>query len=93
MLRAAMLIQLAISRKREFNADSYGAEIAGSPMPLAVALEKLQAGNRRKPMQLAMPSQSNMFIVAPLTGGRAAKLFMTHPPVEDRIARLMAMEQ
>lgn len=88
----AMLIQLAISRKREFNADSYGAEIAGSPMPLAIALEKLQAGNRRKPMQLAMPSQSNMFIVAPFSGKKVANLFNTHPPVKKRVRALIGQD-
>jgi heat shock protein HtpX len=87
---AASLIQLAISRSREYEADRCGAELAGSPCGLADALRKLHAASRRIPLPVP-DSQSNMFIVAPLTGRRAAKLFMTHPPVEERIKRLLAM--
>lgn len=89
---AAGMIQMAISRSREFEADRAGAEIAGSPRGLAQALEKLQSANRRIPLPVPN-SQSNMFIVAPLTGRRMARLFMTHPPVEERIERLLAMER
>ncbi len=89
---AAGLIQAAISRSREYEADRSGAEIAGSPRGLADALNKLNAASRQVPLKVP-DSQSNMFIVAPLTGGRAAKLFMTHPPVEDRIRRLADMER
>ncbi len=88
---AAGLIQMAISRSREFEADRAGAELVGSPRGLARALEKLAYGNSKIP--LAVPDvQSNMFIVAPLTGRRFANLFTTHPATEDRIARLMAMD-
>lgn len=88
---AAMLIQLAISRSREYDADRIGAKLAGSPRGLAQALEKLERGASRIPLPV-MDSQRNMFIVEPLTGINVAKLFMTHPPVKDRVARLMAIE-
>jgi len=89
---AAGLIQMAISRSREYEADRRGAELVGSPRGLARALEKLAHGSSRIP--LAVPeTQSNMFIVAPFTGKKMAKMFMTHPPVEDRVRRLMAMER
>ncbi|MDH7599936.1 MAG: M48 family metalloprotease [Sedimentisphaerales bacterium] len=87
---AATLIQLAISRAREFEADRAGARLVGSGRPLAQALAKLDAASKR--FLLPVPdAQANMFIVAPLTGSDVAKLFMTHPPVEERIARLNAM--
>jgi heat shock protein HtpX len=89
---AAMLIQLAISRSREFEADRLGAELAGNSRGLANALGKLDSANRRIPLHVP-DSQANMFIVAPLTGGKMAKLFMTHPPVEERIQRLASMER
>ena len=84
---AAGLIQMAISRSREYLADATGARIAGSPAGLAAALEKLGAQNRRSPMD-APPSTAHMFIVNPLSGRRMAALFSTHPPIENRIARL-----
>jgi len=87
---AATLIQLAISRAREFEADRAGARLVGSGRPLAQALAKLDAASKR--YLLPVPdTQANMFIVAPLTGSDVAKLFMTHPPVHERIARLNAM--
>jgi len=86
---AAGLIQMAISRKREFNADSYSAEIVGDPMPLATALEKLEAMNKQMPMKLANPAQENLFIVQPFTGESMMKLFSTHPPVKDRVKALI----
>jgi heat shock protein HtpX len=86
---AASLIQMAISRKREYNADSYGAELAGSPMPLAVALEKLHAGNERTPMNLANPAQASLFIMKPFSAKSMTNLFSTHPPVEKRIQALI----
>ncbi|MHC4982642.1 MAG: zinc metalloprotease HtpX [Planctomycetota bacterium] len=89
---AAGLIQMAISRSREFEADRLGAEIAGSPGGLARALRKLHDANRRIPLPVS-DAQSNMFIVQPLTGRKVAKLFMTHPPVQERIARLNAMKR
>ena len=87
---AAMLIQMAISRSREYKADEGGASICGNPRALADALKKLQAGVRRVPME-ANPSTAHMFIVSPLTGGGLLSLFSTHPPIEERVARLEAM--
>ena len=84
---AAMLIQMAISRSREYLADSTGARIAGSPAGLARALNKLGTYSRRVPMH-ASPQTAHMFIVNPLTGGKMASLFSTHPPIEERVARL-----
>ena len=87
---AAMLIQMAISRSREYKADEGGASICGNPLALADALKKLQAGIRRIPME-ANPSTAHMFIISPLTGGGLLSLFSTHPPIEERIARLEAL--
>jgi heat shock protein HtpX len=84
---AATLIQLAISRSREYFADSTGAAIAGSPSGLARALEKLHYASQRLPME-ANPATAHLFIVNPLTGGSLANLFSTHPPIEERIRRL-----
>ena len=83
---AAMLIQAAISRSREFEADAAGARICGNPMSLANALRKLHAGVQRIPMN-ANPATAHMFIVSPLRGGGIISLFSTHPPMEERIAR------
>jgi heat shock protein HtpX len=87
---AAMIIQMAISRSREYAADSGGAEIAGNPRYLSGALRKLHMASQKIPMH-ANPATSHMFIVNPLTGGGILKLFSTHPPIEERIARLEAM--
>jgi heat shock protein HtpX len=85
---AATLIQLAVSRTREYEADATGAHITGNPYALASALEKLDAYSRRLPMQ-ASPSTAHMFIVAPLLGGGGLMgLFSTHPPIAKRIERL-----
>jgi heat shock protein HtpX len=84
---AAMLIQMAISRSREYLADASGAAFAGNPEGLARALEKLGAYSKRLPMQ-ANPSTAHMFIVNPLSGRSLMSLFSTHPPLEERIARL-----
>lgn len=84
---AAMLIQMAISRSREYLADATGARLAGNPEGLASALEKLGAAARRLPMK-ANPSTAHMFIVNPLSGRSMTSLFSTHPPLEERIARL-----
>jgi heat shock protein HtpX len=84
---AAMLIQMAISRSREYQADTTGAGFAGNPEGLANALEKLGAYSKRIPMQ-ANPSTAHMFIVNPLSAGSLMHLFSTHPPLEQRIARL-----
>lgn len=87
---AAMLIQLAISRSREYGADEGGAKISGNPLYLANALKKLHMASQRIPMN-ANPATSHMFIVNPLSGGGFAKLFSTHPPIEERIERLEKM--
>jgi heat shock protein HtpX len=87
---AAMLIQMAISRSREFLADEGGAQISGNPLSLASALKKLNARAQQIPME-ASPATAHMFIVNPLRGGGFAKLFSTHPPMEERVARLEAM--
>ena len=84
---AAMVIQMAISRSREYLADSTGARFAGNPEGLASALEKLGQYSKRIPMN-ANPSTAHMFIVNPLSGRRVVSLFSTHPPLEERIARL-----
>ena len=87
---AAMLIQMAISRSREFEADAGGAKLCGNPLWLAEALRKLHVGVQRIPMD-ANPATAHMFIVSPLTGGGLISLFSTHPPMEQRIARLEGM--
>jgi heat shock protein HtpX len=85
---AALIIQMAISRSREYGADATGAAIAGSPYGLARALEKLGQYNRRVPMR-SSPASSHLFIVTPLSGRGFANLFSTHPPLEERIRRLL----
>lgn len=85
---AALLIQMAISRSREYAADATGAAMAGNPYGLANALRKLQEANRRIPME-ANPATSHMFIVNPLSGRSLLSLFSTHPPLEKRIERLL----
>ncbi|MBI2986944.1 MAG: zinc metalloprotease HtpX [Deltaproteobacteria bacterium] len=87
---AAVMIQMAISRSREFLADATGAKIAGNPLGLAAALEKLARASEMVPLE-ARPETAHMFIVSPLTGGSFLNLFSTHPPVEERVARLRAM--
>ncbi len=83
----AMIIQMAVSRSREYLADAEGAKLAGHPEGLARALEKLGAHSRRVPLR-GNPSTAHMFIVNPFAGQRLASLFSTHPPLEERIARL-----
>jgi len=87
---AATLIQMAISRSREYLADAGGAKISGKPYSLAGALEKLSRASQTMPME-ANPSTAHMFIVNPLTGRSLMNLFSTHPPIEERIARLRSM--
>ena len=87
---AAMLVQMAVSRSREYQADATGARIAGKPWGLAKALEKLQMAQQVAPME-ANPATAHLFIVNPLSGRSLMNLFSTHPPLEDRIARLRAM--
>ena len=87
---AATLIQLAVSRSREYLADATGAKICRCPLSLARALEKLEAWNRKIPMEVN-PAQAQMFIVNPLKGEGLMALFSTHPPIRERIARLVEM--
>jgi heat shock protein HtpX len=84
---AAMLIQLAVSRSREYQADASGAHLTGNPYALASALQKLDASSRRLPMQ-ASPSTAHLFIIQPLLGMNFGSLFSTHPPIAKRIERL-----
>ncbi len=87
---AAMLIQMAISRSREYDADAASAKYVGSPYPLVAALTKLETWSKRIPMD-ASPSTAHMFIIKPFTANFMMRLFSTHPSTEDRIARLQAM--
>ncbi len=87
---AAMLIQMAISRSREYAADATGARIVHAGRPLANALIKLEEYNKQMPMQVN-PAQAQMYIVNPLSAEGFTRLFSTHPPIQDRVARLMAM--
>ena len=86
----AMLVQMAVSRSREYQADASGAAFCGRPQSLARALEKIDAASRMVPMQAA-PATAHMFIANPLSGRRFMTLFSTHPPMEERVARLRAM--
>ncbi|HYX03426.1 MAG TPA: zinc metalloprotease HtpX [Reyranella sp.] len=90
---AATLVQMAISRSREYEADRSGAEISGQPLWLASALAKLHAGTQQIPNQVAEanPATAHLYIANPLSGGGLRSLFSTHPPMEERIARLEAM--
>jgi heat shock protein HtpX len=88
---AALLIQLAISRSREYQADKTGALVSGDPLALASALQKLQQNAGRIPSPVAQPAFSHLYIVNPLSGRSLSGLFSTHPPLEDRIRRLQAM--
>jgi heat shock protein HtpX len=88
---AALLVQMAVSRSREFQADATGAKVAGKSWGLMKALEKLQMANQQMPMADATPATAHLFIVNPLSGATLMRLFSTHPPLEERIARLRAM--
>ncbi len=91
---AAMLIQMAVSRSREYMADAGGAKISGDPLALAGALRKLHMGAQNIPLEVSPATQNataHMFIVSPLSGGSFASLFSTHPAMEERVARLEAM--
>ena len=89
---AAMLIQMAVSRSREYGADATGARLIGYPQGLASALRKLGAAKERLPGLPADPATAHLFIVNPLRGQSLQALFSTHPPLEERIARLMALQ-
>ncbi|HYA04241.1 MAG TPA: zinc metalloprotease HtpX [Syntrophobacteria bacterium] len=88
---AAVLIQMAISRSREYLADETGARLSGNPLSLASALEKLNHAAHKLPMQDVKPATAHMFTVSPLTGGGLLSLFSTHPPIEKRVQKLQAM--
>ncbi|HXE07173.1 MAG TPA: zinc metalloprotease HtpX [Acidobacteriaceae bacterium] len=88
---AAMLIQLAVSRSREYEADATGAHTTGNPYALASALQKLENYSKRVPLE-ATPSTAHLFIIAPLLGGGFGSLFSTHPPTKDRIRRLIGRD-
>ena len=88
---AAMLVQMAISRSREYGADAKGARLCGNPHALASALRKLEQANQQAPMQKVNAATAHMFIVNPLRGNKLANLFSTHPPMEERIRRLEGM--
>lgn len=88
---AATLVQLAVSRSREFHADEEGGTVCGNPLYLASALKKLEAVSKKIPMREASPETAHLFIFNPLREGNFNRLFSTHPPTEERIARLEAM--
>ncbi len=88
---AATLLQMALSRSREYLADATGARIAGTPVGLANALHRLDEASRREELECASEATAHMYIVNPLSGGGLASLFSTHPPMEERIRRLMEM--
>jgi heat shock protein HtpX len=88
---AAMLIQLAVSRSREYEADATGAHTTGNPYALASALQKLESYSKRVPLE-ATPSTAHLFIIAPLLCGGFGSLFSTHPPTKERIRRLIGRD-
>jgi len=88
---AATLVQLAVSRSREYEADATGARVSGDPLALASALRRLESIDRVNPSPVAQPAFAHLYIVNPLAGGGFSSLFSTHPPVEERIRRLEAM--
>ncbi len=88
---AAMVIQMAISRSREYDADAASAKYVGSPYPLINGLQKLDTWSKRIPMTDATPSTAHLFIIKPFTGDALMRLFLTHPSTADRIARLQQM--
>jgi heat shock protein HtpX len=90
---AATMIQLAISRTREYQADASGAKLTHNPLNLANALRKLETANERMPLADATPATAHLFIVNPLNAGMLSRLFSTHPPIEERIRRLEHMTQ
>ena len=90
---AAILVQLAISRSREYKADYSGAKTIGQPLALASALEKLEAANKRRPFTFGSPASQSLFIVNPFAAGAFVRMFSTHPPIQERIARLRALAQ
>jgi heat shock protein HtpX len=90
---AASLIQMAISRSREFLADERGARLCGNPLALASALRKIETWSRQIPMAAGSPATAHLFIINPFSGGGLVRLFSTHPSTDERIARLQALAQ
>ena len=90
---AAMIVQMAVSRTREYEADATAARLTRNPSALASALNKISNGVARNPMETANPATAHMFIMNPFAGKKAMNLFSTHPAVEDRIKRLQDMER
>lgn len=90
-----LVIQLAVSRSREYGADASGAELMGDPEPLAEALLALEAGNERRPYEYGGPATAHLFIVNPFrgVGGKMLHLFSTHPPIEERVRRLRELRR
>jgi len=88
---AALMLQMAVSRSREYEADDYSAHLTGRPDQLASALKRIEGFNRASPMRDAQPATAHMMIINPLRGGGILELFSTHPPLAKRIARLDAM--
>lgn len=88
---AALMVQLAISRSREYKADNVGAKTLRAPGALADALEKLEFANKRRPIEFGNPSHASLFIVNPFRGSSAASWFSTHPPIRERVRRLRKM--
>jgi heat shock protein HtpX len=89
----AMLVQMAVSRSREYLADATGAQLCGNPLALARALQRISGVSEQVPLESAGPATAHLFIVNPLSAGGIAGLFSTHPPVEERVARLRGMAQ
>src|SRR2546430_981221 len=90
---AALLVHLAIPRSGEYKADYSGAKTIGQPLALASALEKLEVANRRRPLTFGSPASQSLFIVDPFAAGAFVRMFSTHPPIQERIARLRALAQ
>ena len=88
---AAALVQMAISRSREFVADETGARLSADPLALASALRKIEAWSRRVPMTAGSPATAHLFVVNPFSGGGLGRLFSTHPPTEARVERLKTL--
>lgn len=88
---AAAIIQMAVSRSREYSADESGAVVSGRPLALAGALQKIEAWSQKVPMREGTPATASLFIINPFKAGGIAQLFSTHPPTEERIHRLQAM--
>ena len=89
------MVQLAVSRSREYGADASGAALVGDPDPLAEALLALERGNEVRPYEFGGPATAHLFIVNPFSGmgARALQLFSTHPPIEERVARLRELKR